>query len=63
MRGELVPSKIINPPFPVLKAGQSVSYSYIHVCDVCRVWVNEVGFFLNWLVYYAHKVYFSMVQA
>ena len=42
--GELVPSKIFNPPFPVIKAGHSVSYSYI--CDVCREWVNEVGFFL-----------------
>ena len=30
---ELVPSKIFNPPFPVLKTGHSVSYSYI--CDVC----------------------------
>ena len=56
--GELVPSKIFNPPFPVLKAGHSVSYSYI--CDVCRKWVNEVGFFLFflnfpvWLVCYAH---------
>ena len=53
--GELVPSKIFNPPFPVLKAGHSVSYSYIW--DVCREWVNEVGFFLKvpvWLVYYAH---------
>ena len=30
--GELVPSKIFNPPFPVLKAGHSVSYSC--VCDV-----------------------------
>ena len=27
--GELVPSKIFNPPFPVLKAEHSVSYSYI----------------------------------
>ena len=43
--GELVPSKIFNPPFPVLKAGHSVSYSYI--CDICREWVNEVGFFQN----------------
>ena len=56
--GELVPSKIFNPPFPVLKAGHSVSYSYI--CDDCREWVNEVGFFLFfleipvWLVCYAH---------
>ena len=41
--GELVPSKIFNPPFPVLKAGHSMSYSC--VCDVCREWVNEVGFF------------------
>ena len=51
-------SKIFNPLFPVLKAGHSVSYSYI--CDVCREWVNGVGFFvffLNfpvWLVCYAH---------
>ena len=37
--GQLVPSKIFNPPFPVLKAGHSVSYSYI--CDVCLEWVNE----------------------
>ena len=56
--GELVPSKIFNPPFPVLKAGHSVSYSYI--CDVCREWVIGVGFFLFflnfpvWLVCYAH---------
>ena len=35
---ELVPSKIFNPPFPVLKAGHSVSYSYI--CDVCLEWVK-----------------------
>ena len=41
--GELVPSKIFNPPFPVLKAGHSVSYSCM--CDVCREWVNEVGLF------------------
>ena len=55
VQGELVPSKIFNPPFPVLKAGHSVSYYYI--CDVCREWVNEVGFFLNipvWIVCYAH---------
>ena len=45
--GELVPSKIFNPLFPVLKAGHSVSYSYI--CDVCLEWVNEVGFFLFFL--------------
>ena len=45
--GELVSSKIFNPPFPVLKAGHSVSYSC--VCDVCREWVNEVGFFLFFL--------------
>ena len=56
--GELVPSKIFNPPFPVLKAGHSVSYSYI--CDVCLEWVNGVGFFLFflecpvWLVCYAY---------
>ena len=56
--GELVPSKIFNPPFPVLKAGHSVSYSCI--CDVCREWINEVVFFLFflnisvWLVCYAH---------
>ena len=56
--GELVPSKIFNPPFPVLKAGHSVSYSCI--CDVCREWVNKVGFFLFflkipvWLVCYVH---------
>ena len=30
-------------PFPALKAGHSVSYSYI--CDVCLEWVNEVGSF------------------
>ena len=41
--GEMVTSKIFNPPFPVLKAGHSGSYSYIHVCDG----VNEVGFFLK----------------
>ena len=47
--GELVPSKIFNPraPFPVLKAGHSVSYSC--VCDVDREWVNGVGFFLFFL--------------
>ena len=47
--------KIFNPPFPVLKAGHSVSYSC--VCDVDREWVNGVGFFLNfpvWLACYAH---------
>ena len=55
--GELVPSKIFNPPFPVLKAGHSVSYSCVG--DVDREWVNGVGFFLFflnfpvWLVYYA----------
>ena len=54
--GELVPSKIFNPPFPVLKAGHSVSYSYI--CDVCMEWVILMGGFLSifflipvWLVY------------
>ena len=47
--------KDLNPPFPVLKAGHSVSYSC--VCDVDR---DEVGFFLFflnfpvWLVCYAH---------
>ena len=52
MWGELVPSKIFNPPFPVLKAGHSVSYSYI--CHVCLEWVNS-GFLPVWLVcYYAH---------
>ena len=55
---ELVPSKIFNPPFPVLKAGHSVSYSCTCTCDVCREWVNGVGsFYLNfpvWLVCYAH---------
>ena len=55
---EFVPSKIFNPPFSVLKAGHSVSYSCVR--DVCREWVNEVGFFLFflnfpvWLVCYAH---------
>ena len=39
MWGELVPLKISNPPFPVLKAGHSVSHSCI--CDVGREWVNE----------------------
>ena len=51
--GELVPSKIFNPPFPVLKAVHSVSYSYI-----CRPeWVNGwVSFYILsvWLVCYAH---------
>ena len=43
--GELVPSKTgFNPPFPVLKAGHSVSYSYI--CDVCMEWVN------GWVSFY-----------
>ena len=55
--GEFVPSKIFNPPFPVLKAGHSVSYSYI--CDVCMEWVNGwVSFYILkipvWLVCYAH---------
>ena len=56
--GELVPSKIFNPPFPVLTAGHSMSYSC--VCNVDREWVYGVGlflFFLNfpvWLVCYAH---------
>ena len=36
--GELAPSKIFNPPFPVLKAGHSVSCSC--VCDVCVWWVD-----------------------
>ena len=52
MWGELVPLKIFNPAFPVLKAGYSVSYFCI--CDVCKEWVN---FFLKipvWLVCYAH---------
>ena len=44
--GELVSSKIFNPPFPVLKAGHSVSYSY-NIYDVCLEWVNGVGFFLK----------------
>ena len=44
---ELVPSKIFNPPFPVLKSGHSVFYSC--VCDVDRDWVNGVGFFLFFL--------------
>ena len=43
--GELVPSKIFNPPFPVLKAGHSVSYSC--VCDVDREWVN------GWVSFYS----------
>ena len=42
--GELEPSKIFNLPFLVLKAGHSVSYSYIY--DVSIKWVNGVGFFL-----------------
>ena len=41
--GELVPSKIFNPLNPVLKAGHSVSYSYI--CDVCLEWVNAMAIF------------------
>ena len=59
--GELVPSKIFNPPFPILKDGHSVSYSCI--CDVCRKWVNGVGFFLFfpknlvWLVCYMHMLF------
>ena len=39
--------KDLNPQFPVLKAGHSVSYSC--VCDVDREWVNGVGFFLFFL--------------
>ena len=32
-------------PFPVLKAGHSVSYSYI--CDVCLEWINgRVSFYI-----------------
>ena len=53
--GELVPSKIFNPPFPVLKAGHSVSYSYI--CDVWSGLMGWVSFYLKisvWLVSYAH---------
>ena len=48
---------IFNPPFPVLKAGHSVFYSYI--CDVCMKWVNGwVSFYILskipvWLVCYA----------
>ena len=53
--GELVPSKIFNPPFPVLKAGHSVSYSYI--CDVCMKWVNGWVSFLKFLVCYVHVFY------
>ena len=39
---------VFNPPFPVLKAGWafSVLLLYTCICDVCREWVNEVGFFL-----------------
>ena len=70
--GELVPSKICNPPFPVLEAGHSVSYSCMHVCDVCRDWVNEVGFFLVFLFGYSvramhvfhvhvHTIYMYMI--
>ena len=50
---------------PVLKAVHSVSYSCI--CDVCREWVNEVGFFLFflkipvWLVCYAHVFHVHVV--
>ena len=55
--GELVPSKIFNPPFPVLKAGHSVSYSYI--CDVCLEWVNGWVFSILknsvWLVCYVNS--------
>ena len=36
---------LFNPPFPVLKAGHSVSYSYM----VCLEWVSGVGFFLFYL--------------
>ena len=47
--GELVPSKIFNPPFPVLQAGHSVSYSYI--CDVCMKWVSGwVSFYIFFLI-------------
>ena len=42
--GELVPSKIFNPPVPILKAGHSVSYSY--TCDVCMKCVN------GWVSFY-----------
>ena len=48
----------------VFKAGHLVSYSC--VCDVCREWVNEVGFSLNfpvWLVHYAHVLYHNSVAA
>ena len=59
----LLPLKIFNPPFSVLKAAHSVSYSC--VCDVCRE-SFKVGFFiffLNfpvWLVCYAHVVFIYM---
>ena len=36
---------IKDPPFPVFKAGHSVSYSC--VCDVCLEWVNEGGSFYS----------------
>ena len=34
-----------------------IHFHYSCVCDVCREWGNEVGFFLKipvWLVCYAH---------
>ena len=48
---------LFNPPFPVLKAGHSVSYSYI--CDVCSGLMEWVSFYILskipvWLVCYAH---------
>ena len=48
----------------ILKAGHSVSYSC--VCDVCREWFNEVGFFLfflNFLLCYVLCTCFSMTKA
>ena len=53
--GELVPSKIFNPPLPVPKAGHSVSYSYICESELMDGFLSIL--FLKiplWLVYYEH---------
>ena len=41
--GELAPSKIFNPPFPVLKAGHLVSYSCVR--DVLSTYMLPPAFF------------------
>ena len=61
--GELVPSKIFNPPFPVLKARYLVSDSYIG-----DIWVSGwVSFYILskipvWLVCYTHGFHVDKKQ-